>query len=111
MSAVPHFSQTYAEARTKFFAGAQSRHLDVETQALPDWKGIDGEALAMDVALGGVTDAPGLLIVTSATHGVEGYCGSGCQIDPARRRLGALADARVGCSGSCSQSARSTAVR
>jgi hypothetical protein len=80
MSATHHFSQSYAEARTKFLAGARARHLDVQTHALPDWKGVDGEELAMDVVLGGVADATGLLAVTSATHGVEGYCGSGCQV-------------------------------
>jgi hypothetical protein len=80
MDAVPHFSRSYAEARAKFIAAARVRHLTVETHALPGWHGVDGEALAMDVALLGAVDAKGLLILTSATHGVEGYCGSGAQI-------------------------------
>ena len=42
--------------------------------------GIAGEPLAMDVALLGVREAPWLLVLTSGTHGIEGYCGSGCQI-------------------------------
>jgi hypothetical protein len=42
--------------------------------------GRDGEALAMDVARDGPADADRLLIVSSACHGVEGYCGSGVQV-------------------------------
>jgi hypothetical protein len=34
----------------------------------------------MDVALDGPADADKLLIVSSACHGVEGYCGSGVQV-------------------------------
>jgi hypothetical protein len=41
--------------------------------------GRDGEALAMDVARFGAADAPAVLIISSACHGVEGYCGSGVQ--------------------------------
>lgn len=80
MDPVPQFSQTYAEARAKFIAATRVRHLVVETHALPDWHGAQGEALAMDVALLGSPEAKGLLVLTSATHGVEGYCGSGAQI-------------------------------
>jgi hypothetical protein len=43
-------------------------------------KGRDGEELAMDVVLDGTPDAKQLLIISSACHGVEGYCGSGVQI-------------------------------
>jgi len=43
-------------------------------------KGPDGEALAIDVARVGRLDAPGLLVVTSGTHGIEGFCGSGIQV-------------------------------
>ena len=42
--------------------------------------GRDGEVLAMDVALDGPANAERLLIVSSACHGVEGYCGSGVQV-------------------------------
>ena len=34
----------------------------------------------MDVALLGTPEATGILVLTSATHGVEGYCGSGVQV-------------------------------
>jgi len=80
MTPVPHFSASYAEARRKFIAAARGRALAVETHLLPERVGIDGEPLATDVALLGVRHPGGLLFITSATHGIEGYCGSGVQI-------------------------------
>jgi hypothetical protein len=74
-----HFSQSYAQARAKFLAAGQAAGLDVESHAHP-MLGRDGEVLAMDIALEGAKDAPSLLIVSSACHGVEGYCGSGVQV-------------------------------
>lgn len=41
--------------------------------------GVEGEILAMDVALAGPADAQALLIISSACHGVEGPCGSAVQ--------------------------------
>ena len=80
MSAVVrHFSQSYAEARTKFFAAAERAGLDVESHVHP-MLGRDGETLAMDVVRDGPKDARSVLVVSSACHGVEGYCGSGVQI-------------------------------
>ncbi len=73
-----HFSQTYAEARTKFLAGAATAGLAVQSH-LHALLGQDGEALAMDVARLGAADAQQLLLLTSACHGVEGFCGSGVQ--------------------------------
>ncbi len=73
-----HFSQSYAEARGKFIAAAEAAQLDVQSHAHP-MLGRDGEPLAMDVARDGPQDARSLLIVSSACHGVEGFCGSGVQ--------------------------------
>ena len=73
-----HFAQTYAEARSKFLAAAKARGLAVESHPHP-LLGRDGEALAMDVARDGPAEAEALLLVTSACHGVEGFCGSGVQ--------------------------------
>jgi hypothetical protein len=72
------FSQSYAEARGKFLAAAEAAGLDVHSHVHP-LLGRDGETLAMDVARFGPADAPRLLLVSSACHGVEGYCGSGVQ--------------------------------
>ena len=72
------FAQTYAEARGKFLAAADAAGLAVQSHPHP-LIGHDGEPLAMDVARVGPADAQGLLMVSSACHGVEGFCGSGVQ--------------------------------
>ena len=53
--------------------------LAVSSFPMPDLKGAQGEELAIDVARFGSRSADKLLIVTSGIHGVEGFCGSGCQ--------------------------------
>lgn len=73
------FSSSYAQARSKFLDAAATAGLAVQSHAHP-LKGRDGEDMAMDVARDGPTDAHKLLIVSSACHGVEGYCGSGVQV-------------------------------
>jgi len=76
----PHwFSATYAEARNKFLAAAEAAGVDVETHPHP-LKGPDGGDLATDVVLLGPADATRIVVISSGTHGVEGYCGSGIQI-------------------------------
>ena len=74
----PNFAANYADARAGFIAAVRRRGLPLETHAHP-LKGAQGEDLATDCAVLGVADAPSLLVVTSGTHGVEGFCGSGCQ--------------------------------
>lgn len=73
------FSQSYAEARGKFLAACEALHLHVHSHVHP-LLGRDGEELAMDVALLGADKAERLLIISSACHGVEGFCGSGVQV-------------------------------
>jgi hypothetical protein len=80
MSPGDAFSRTYAEAREKFVAAAKTRGCEVESHGLPGLAGADGEALASDVARLGAKGAERVVIVTSGTHGVEGFCGSGCQV-------------------------------
>ena len=80
MSVADHFSAAYPEARGKFLeacteAGAALTHLRNPNATAPD-----GGALYTDVARLGPEDAEQLHIVASATHGVEGFLGSGCQI-------------------------------
>lgn len=79
MQAFAHFAQSYAEARSKFLGAVEAAGLDAESHAHP-LRGRDGELLAMDVVLEGARDARSLLILSSACHGVEGYCGSGIQV-------------------------------
>ena len=77
------FSRSYAEARQKFLDAAQAAGLAVDSNIHP-LKGRDGEELAMDVVREGPANAKHVLLVSSACHGVEGYCGSGVQIDALR---------------------------
>src|SRR4051794_16643553 len=75
-----HFSGTYAEARRKFLDAAAQRGAAIESFEHPEHRGALGETLATDVALLGKAGATKLLIVSSGTHGPEGFCGSGCQV-------------------------------
>lgn len=77
------FSTSYAQARSKFLDSAAAAGMHLRSFEHPQ-KGRDGETLAMDVALDGTPDAQNMLIVSSACHGVEGYCGSGVQVFAAR---------------------------
>ncbi len=78
-SAPQNFAQSYAEARAKFLAAANAAGLAVQSHPHP-MLGQDGEALAMDVVRDGPADAQALLLLSSACHGVEGFCGSGVQV-------------------------------
>jgi len=80
MNAVPHFAPTYSEARDKFLAAARSRGARIFRDVHPSERGAQGEELSIDLAQLGDDSAPGLLLLSSGTHGVEGFCGSGCQV-------------------------------
>jgi hypothetical protein len=77
------FARSYAQARQKFLAAAAGAGLAVEGKPHP-LAGLEGEALAMDVARDGHPSASRLLILSSGCHGVEGFCGSGVQVDALR---------------------------
>ena len=79
MDVQQHFSQTYQSARTQFLSAAEVASLHVQSHLHP-LVGRHSEPLAMDVALLGAKDASGVLIISSACHGVEGFCGSGAQV-------------------------------
>lgn len=73
------FAKNYAQARKQFLEAAALAGLPIESFNHP-LPGRDGEQLAMDVVLDGLPDARGVLIISSACHGVEGYCGTGVQV-------------------------------
>ncbi len=79
MGAVDCFAPSYAQARAKFIDAAEAAGLDLSSHAHP-MLGRDGEVLAMDVVQEGPRDAASLLLVSSACHGAEGFCGSGVQV-------------------------------
>ena len=74
------FSSSYAEAREKFLKAAEAAGAHLVDSYPHPLKGPDGGDLATDVAWLGPRDAKKLLVLVSSTHGIEGYCGSGCQI-------------------------------
>ena len=79
MKATPYFRTTYQAARQAYSDAAPARGLQVTPYRNPA-KGAEGEELSSDMLLIGPADAERLLIVTSATHGAEGFCGSGIQV-------------------------------
>lgn len=79
MAVSRHFSATYAEARGKFREAATRAGAQLVPYLNPT-KGPAGEELTTDVARIGPADASRVLITLSATHGAEGFCGSGIQI-------------------------------
>ncbi len=79
-SVASFFSDSYAEAREKFLKAADTAGAEfVETVPHP-LKGPDGGDLATDIAWIGPRSAKKRLLLISSTHGIEGYCGSGCQV-------------------------------
>jgi Protein of unknown function (DUF2817) len=72
------FSKSYATARDRFVHAARDAGLAITSYPLP-LPGRDGETLAIDVARQGPREARSLLMLSSGTHGVEGYAGSGAQ--------------------------------
>jgi len=78
MTGLRPLADSYAEARIAFgdAAGAAGAHL---TPHVHPRRGPTGEELAVDVAELGPADAEDVVLVVSATHGVEGYCGSALQ--------------------------------
>ncbi|HEY1562105.1 MAG TPA: M14 family metallopeptidase, partial [Caulobacteraceae bacterium] len=84
MNATDSFSPDYAAARIKFREAARAAGAAVETFAHPE-RGPGGGDLSTDVAFIGPKSAERVLVMISATHGVEGFCGSGAQVDWLRR--------------------------
>jgi hypothetical protein len=97
MATADFFADSYREARAKFLKICQSVGAILTEHPLPNHYGPNGDALSVDVAQLGALSPKSLLILISGTHGVEGFCGSGCQVGYlADRVYEALpADARV----------------
>lgn len=73
-----YFAANYAEARAKFLTVVQASGVPLWQFAHP-LKGPNGESLGMDIVWLGARGARNIVVAGSATHGVEGFCGSGCQ--------------------------------
>lgn len=74
------FADDYAAAREKFRGQAAAAGAALSAIENPN-PGPSGETLTTDVAWLGPAAAARVLALVSATHGVEGFCGSAIQVD------------------------------
>src|SRR5471032_1345414 len=74
-----HFPADYRSGRHDFIAACEQAGIDVIARVHPEATGRDGKALFLDTAIIGPRAAKRALLLISATHGVEGYFGSGVQ--------------------------------
>jgi len=78
---VTGFAINYQQARDQFRRAAHERGAALDSYTHPECVGPDGAPLRTDVAWLGPRDAAGVLVCVSGTHGVEGRCGSACQVE------------------------------
>ncbi|MFK7733784.1 MAG: M14 family metallopeptidase [Pseudomonadales bacterium] len=90
------FSTSYQSSREKFLTAAEQAGAEVHSVAHPE-KGPGGESLFMDFASLGNSDARNALVLVAGTHGIEGFCGAGIQINILRNKpvLESLKDTRL----------------
>jgi predicted deacylase len=74
------YSDNYRTARTRLLSAAQARGGWTHEAIAHPLAGADGDPLYMDVLWRGPQDATRVLTISSATHGVEGFCGSALQL-------------------------------
>lgn len=94
MNSADSFSADYQQARDKFRRAANEAGAVLESLSHPE-RGPDGGSLATDIALVGDKTSERFLVMIAGTHGVEGFCGSGAQIDWLRRGEGARLPANL----------------
>jgi len=82
-----HFPADYRVGRHNFIAACEQAQIDVITRVHPKASGRDGKPLFLDTAIIGPREAKKALLLISATHGVEGYFGSGIQTGLMREGL------------------------
>ncbi|MEM7223732.1 MAG: M14 family metallopeptidase [Pseudomonadota bacterium] len=79
MAAESYFAQDYSAARRRFTEAAKTAGAR-QTRFESPLEGPEGESLSCDLAWLGPQDAERVLVTISGTHGVEGFCGNGCQV-------------------------------
>lgn len=78
------FSRNYTEARERFIQAAAEARSSHDRRVCAA-RGPSDEELSMDTAWLGDESASGVLVTISGTHGVEGFFGSGVQVEWLRR--------------------------
>ena len=79
-----YFSATYSDARAKFLSACLDVEATVRSYENPE-RGPAGESLFTDATWIGSDNAPNVVVVTSSTHGVEGFAGSAIQSERVER--------------------------
>jgi len=79
MKSDDHFPPDYKTARANFLGACKAAELGTTARVHPSAKTRDGKSLFLDTATIGPREAKTALLMISATHGVEGYFGSGVQ--------------------------------
>ena len=82
-----HFPADYRQGRHEFVHACEQAGVDVVSRVHPQAEGRDGKPLFLDTAVIGPREAKKALLLISATHGVEGYFGSGVQTGLMREGL------------------------
>jgi hypothetical protein len=82
-----HFPVDYRSGREAFLRACDEAGLGITSRVHPSAHGDDGKPLFIDTAVIGPRDAQAALLLISATHGVEGYFGSGAQTGLLRKGL------------------------
>lgn len=70
------YPANYTQARSQFLHAAHAAGATVFSQILPDYLGLDDEALALDAAYLGAPKAERVLVMLAGTHGSEAYAAS-----------------------------------
>lgn len=94
--ALDYFSCDYFSARKRFLALARERGARIASYPI-EARGAGGEPLSIDTAYLGAAEPRRLLVITSGTHGVEGFAGSALQ----NQWLGRPGGARIPDDGGC----------
>lgn len=95
MEVIDCFSSTYNETRDKFLSAAQELDAQIENIENPH-KGPNRELLYTDIALINPLNAQNILVLSSGTHGVEGFTGSGIQTAFLRHEIASHLSSGVG---------------
>jgi uncharacterized protein DUF2817 len=90
-----HFPPDYATARASFLAACAERDLGTTARVHPSETTRQGKPLFLDTTTIGQREAKRALLMISATHGVEGYFGSGVQTGLLRQGLAAPEGAKI----------------
>lgn len=82
-----YYAADYATARETFLPAAADAGADILSFCNDRCTGPGGEGLYTDVAWIGPRNPGAVLMLVSGTHGIEGFCGSACQVGFLRESL------------------------